>query len=344
MVTREVAIAAAPRIKIETPRVSGSISLKGARIDDLALIQFRDTVDPKSPAIVLFSPSGTPTPYYAEFGWVAGRGLARCGLPDQNTLWQQEGSGNLAPGSPVTLKYDNGDGLTFRRTIAIDERYLFTIKDDVTNVGNAPVTLYPFALISRHGTPKVEGYYILHEGLIGYLGDQGLQEFSYKKIDDDKVKNFKVTNGWLGITDKYWASALLPDTTAQLQARFSSNLVGTIRTYQTDYLQDPQTIAIGGTGIVQCAAVRRRQGSQRRRHQFSARRPRRLQQAARPQPLRSPDRLGLVLFHHQADVPGAGLVLSPGRQFRRRHPAGDGAGQDCSSSRSPTNPTPRWRR
>ena len=247
VVTREVAIAANPRIKIETPKVTGSISLKGARIDDLALTQFRITVDPKSPAIVLFSPSGTATPYYAEFGWVPATG-SQIRLPDRDTLWQQEGSGVLAPGSPVTLKYDNGDGLTFRRTIAVDERYLFTIKDDVTNVGNAPVTLYPFALISRHGTPKVEGYYILHEGLIGYLGDQGLQEYSYSKIDDDKVKNFKVTNGWLGITDKYWASALLPDTTAQLQARFSSNLVGSVRTYQTDYLQDPQTIAIGGTG------------------------------------------------------------------------------------------------
>ncbi|MFZ2156767.1 MAG: membrane protein insertase YidC [Bradyrhizobium sp.] len=247
VVTREVAINANPRIKIETPRVSGSISLKGARIDDLALVQFRNTVDPKSPAIVLFSPSGTATPYYAEFGWVAAAG-STVRIPDQNTVWQQEGSGSLAPNSPVTLKYDNGDGLTFRRTIAIDERYLFTIKDDVTNIGNAPVTLYPFALISRHGTPHVEGYYILHEGLIGYLGEQGLQEYGYKKIDDDKVKTFNVTNGWLGITDKYWASALLPDTTAKLQARFSSNLVGATRTYQTDYLQDPQTIAIGGTG------------------------------------------------------------------------------------------------
>ncbi|QWG23098.1 membrane protein insertase YidC [Bradyrhizobium sediminis] len=247
VVTREVAINANPRIKIETPRVSGSISLKGARIDDLALVQFRNTVDPKSPAIVLFSPSGTATPYYAEFGWVAAAG-STVRIPDQNTVWQQEGSGSLAPNSPVTLKYDNGDGLTFRRTISIDERYLFTIKDDVTNIGNAPVTLYPFALISRHGTPHVEGYYILHEGLIGYLGEQGLQEYGYKKIDDDKVKTFNITNGWLGITDKYWASALLPDTTAKLQARFSSNLVGATRTYQTDYLQDPQTIAIGGTG------------------------------------------------------------------------------------------------
>src|SRR6266699_2798751 len=247
VVSRDTAIASASRIKIDTPRVSGSISLKGARIDDLSLVQFRVTVDPTSPAIVLFSPSNTAELYYAEFGWVPASGMT-VKLPDQNTLWQQEGSGNLSPNSPVTLKYDNGDGLTFRRTISIDERYLFTINDDVSNVGNAPVTLYPFALISRHGTPQVSGYYILHEGLIGYLGDQGLQEYGYKKIDDAKTVNFKVTDGWLGITDKYWASALLPDTNAQLQARYSSNLVGTIRTYQTDYLQDAQTIAIGGTG------------------------------------------------------------------------------------------------
>src|SRR5712672_2946198 len=220
-VSRETAIASAPRIRIDTPRVSGSISLKGARIDDLALTQFRETVDPKSPAIVLFSPSGTANPYYAEFGWVPASG-STAKLPDQNTLWQQEGANSLSPNLPVTLKYENGDGLTFHRTIAIDDRYLFTIKDDVTNVGSAPVTLYPFALISRHGTPEVSGYYILHEGLIGYLGEQGLQEHGYKSVAEAPILGnggrgfeFNVTNGWLGITDKYWAAALLPDTSAR---------------------------------------------------------------------------------------------------------------------------------
>ena len=160
-------------------------------------------------------------------------------------VWQQDGSGSLTPTTPAVLKWDNGEGLTFRRTIAVDDHYLFTIKDEVSNVGNAPVTLYPFALISRHGTPQVSGYYILHEGLIGYL--DGLQEYAYKKIDEAKTVNFKATNGWLGMTDKYWASALLPDTSAQLQARFSSNPVGNVHTYQTDYLLDPVTVAIGGT-------------------------------------------------------------------------------------------------
>ena len=248
-IDRNAAIEFAPRVKIETPSVIGSISLKGARIDDVSLVKFRETVDPNSPPIVLYSPSGTAEPYYAEFGWVGAAG-STVRLPDRDTMWQQESIGSLTPSSPAVLKYDNGEGMTFRRTISVDDRYLFTIKDEVTNTGNAPVTLYPFALISRHGTPQVSGYYILHEGLIGYLGDQGLQQYTYKKIDEEKTVNFKVTDGWLGITDKYWASALLPDTNAQLQARYSSNLVGTVRTYQTDYLQDPQTIAIGGTGSV----------------------------------------------------------------------------------------------
>src|SRR5689334_2733088 len=247
VMSREAAIAATPRIKIDSPKVSGSISLKGARLDDVALNQYRETVDPKSPAIVLFSPSQTASPYYAEFGWVPAAG-STIRLPDQNTMWTQEGANALTPSSPVVLKYDNGEGLTFKRTISIDERYLFTVKDEVNNIGSTPATLYPYALISRHGTPEVSGYYILHEGLIGYLGEQGLQEYPYKKIDDAKQVEFNITNGWLGITDKYWASALLPDTTAKLKARFSSNPVGKIRTYQTDYLQEPQTIAIGGTG------------------------------------------------------------------------------------------------
>ena len=247
IVSRDAAIAASPRISIETPRLAGSIALKGARIDDLSLVQYRETVDPKSPAIVLYSPSGTAHPYYAEFGWVAASG-SNAKVPDQSTQWRQDGSGNLTPDHPVKLKWDNGEGLTFTRTISVDDRYLFTVKDDVTNNGAAPVTLYPFALISRHGTPQVSGYYILHEGMVGYLGDQGLQEYTYKKIAEAKSVNFKITDGWLGITDKYWASALLPGTGAALQARFSSSTIGNTPTYQTDYLESAQTIAPGGTG------------------------------------------------------------------------------------------------
>jgi YidC/Oxa1 family membrane protein insertase len=256
IVPREAAIAATPRVKIETPRLTGSISLKGGRIDDLSLVQYRETVDPNSPPIVLFSPSNTASPYYTELGWVPASG-STVRLPDTNTAWQQEGSNSLTPDSPVVLKYDNGDGLTFRRTIAIDDRYLFTIRDDVTNVSNAPVTLYPYALISRGGTPPVSGYSILHEGFIGYLGDKGLQELTYKNVDDGKPlpdnpdsKGYffnDVTNAWLGITDKYWAAALLPDTSATLaNAHFSTG--GRQKRYQADYMLPAQTINIGGVG------------------------------------------------------------------------------------------------
>jgi len=245
-VTREAALAGSPRVSIATDSLQGSIALKGGRIDDLALLKFRETVDPKSPPIFLLSPSGTADPFYAEFGWTGAAG-ANVKLPTSETVWTQSGSGALSINHPVTLTFDNGEGFEFRRTIAVDDKYLFTLKDEVTNKSANPVALYPYALISRHGTPHTAGYYILHEGLIGVLGDSGLQEFTYKNIEDKKAVNFDITNGWLGITDKYWAATLLPDTTARLKARFSTGMLGTIRTYQTDYLLDAQTIAPGAT-------------------------------------------------------------------------------------------------
>jgi YidC/Oxa1 family membrane protein insertase len=247
MQTREGMIAASPHIAIATPRLNGSIDLKGARIDNLSLEQYRETVDPGSPPIVLFSPSGTPEAYYAEFGWVPASGTTQK-LPGPETVWTQSGGGTLGVDHPVTLTYDNGEGLAFRRTIAVDDHYLFTIKDEVQNRSAAAVTLFPYALISRHGTPKTLGYYILHEGLIGVMGDQGEQEETYKKIEDKKEEHWDVTNAWLGFTDKYWASALLPDINAKVHARFSAGETAGQKTYQTDYLQDPQTIAPGTTG------------------------------------------------------------------------------------------------
>ena len=248
-VDRAAALAASPRVAIATGSLQGSIALKGGRIDDLALIKFRETVDPKSPPIILLSPSGTADPFYAEFGWTGTAG-ANVKLPTSETVWKQTSSGTLSVSHPVTLTYDNDEGLEFRRTIAVDDKYLFTIKDEVTNKGSSPVSLYPYALISRHGTPPTAGYYILHEGLIGVLGDSGLQEYTYKNIVEKKAVNFDVTNGWLGITDKYWAATLLPDTTARLRARFSTGTLGTVPTYQTDYLLDAQTVAPGATASV----------------------------------------------------------------------------------------------
>lgn len=246
-ISRDTVIAGTKRIPISTPTLTGSVSLKGGRVDDLSLVKYRETVNPNSRPIILLSPSGSPEPFYAEFGWVAGSG-APVKLPGPDTEWRQEGAGTIDVGRPAKLVYDNGEGLEFRRTIAVDNRYLFTVTDEVSNKSSVPVTLFPYALISRHGTPPTLGYYILHEGLIGVLGDHGLQEVTYSDVEKKKEIAFDATNGWLGITDKYWAMALLPDRAAHLRARFSAGLLGAIKTYQTDYLLDPVTVTPGSTG------------------------------------------------------------------------------------------------
>ena len=197
--------------------------------------------------MVLLAPSGAPLPFYAEFGWVAAAGNTMP-LPNSDTVWKQQGNGTLGVDRPVTLVHDNGQGLEFRRTISVDDKYMFTVRDEVVNKGAEPATLYPYALISRHGHPKLEGFYILHEGLIGVFGEQGLKEVGYADIEKQKQIPFKATNAWLGITDKYWAATLVPDTSAAIQAVFSAGLAGTTKTYQTHYLLDSVTIEPGATG------------------------------------------------------------------------------------------------
>src|SRR4029077_7753264 len=142
--------------------ITGSIALKGGRLDDVSLIKYHETGDSHSPSIVFVAPSGRSTPFYSEFGWTAAAGT-NTKVPGPDTLWRQEGTGALSVGHPVTLVYDNGEGLAFRRTITSDDKYMFSLKDEVVNRGAEPVTLYPYALVSRHGTPQTQGYYILHE-------------------------------------------------------------------------------------------------------------------------------------------------------------------------------------
>ncbi|MFG1477182.1 membrane protein insertase YidC [Xanthobacter sp. V4C-4] len=243
--TREEAVAATPRALIETPRLKGSISLRGGRVDDLLLTEYHETVDPKSPNIVLLSPSGAPHPFYAEFGWTSAAG-AGVKVPGPDTLWSSSG-GKLAPGAPLVLTWDNGGGLTFRRTFTVDDHYMFAVKDEVDNKTAGAVTLYPYALVSRHGLPKVEGFYILHEGLIGVLGDAGLQEIAYSKLDKDKPQTFSATGGWLGITDKYWAATVIPDQSVKVDAKFSSALQGGTPTFQADFLAAPKTVEPGAS-------------------------------------------------------------------------------------------------
>ncbi len=242
--TRAEALARSPRIAIDTPRVVGSVALKGGRIDDLSLKDYRETVNPDSPIIVLLSPSGGPNPFYAEFGWVPGAG-ANVAVPAADTLWTAPEGATLTPDKPLVLTWDNGAGLTFRRTLTIDTNYMFHVVDEVENTTAAPVALHPYALVSRHGTPHTLGYYILHEGLIGVTSEGGLHEIKYKDIAERKSETFPSVGGWLGITDKYWAATVIPGAEEKVQARFSAAQAGNDLTYQTDFLGDAVTVAPG---------------------------------------------------------------------------------------------------
>ncbi|MEM9634270.1 MAG: membrane protein insertase YidC [Pseudomonadota bacterium] len=244
--SREQALAASDRVIIDTPRLEGSINLQGARLDDLRLKDYHETVDKSSPTIVLFSPKGSPNSYYSDYGWVADPG-ANIALPGPDTLWSVEGDANLSPTTPLTLTWDNGGGLTFKRTYSVDENYMFTVAQSVENASSDAVTLYPYGLIARQGTPETTGFFILHEGLLGVFGEEGLQEVDYSDLEEEgTIRPAKVDQGWLGITDKYWASTLIPVPGQEFQPSFShSTATGN---FQTDFLGNGVTVAAGQTG------------------------------------------------------------------------------------------------
>ncbi|HEX3863898.1 MAG TPA: membrane protein insertase YidC [Stellaceae bacterium] len=242
--TREQALNDQPRLRIKTPRLHGSIALTGGRIDDLTLATYHDTIDPDSPEVVLLWPTGTKEPYFAEFGWVAD--TAGIKVPGADTKWTATG-GPLTPQAPVTLTWDNGAGLVFSRTISIDENYMFTVQDAVRNTGSAPVSLTPYSLISRSGTPPVSGYYILFEGLIGDL-DGSLREVKYTSLTPGKPTDYESTGGWLGFTDKYWETALIPDQKEKIKARFTHTVENGVARYQSDFTGAAVTIQPGASG------------------------------------------------------------------------------------------------
>jgi YidC/Oxa1 family membrane protein insertase len=243
--SRDAALAASPRVPIATARVSGSINLRGGRLDDLHLNDYRETVDPKSPTIILLSPAGAPDGYFAEYGWIGAAGTT--GLPGPETVWTAPEGAKLTEASPVTLTYDNGAGLVFTRKIAVDANYMFTVTDAVANAGGAPVDLTPYGRVVRLGEPVTAGYFILHEGMIGVFGDQGLEEVKYKDlVDAPPTVMPKVDKGWLGITDKYWAAALIPPAGKSFEGRFSRAAEPALL-YQADFKSDPLTVPAGGS-------------------------------------------------------------------------------------------------
>jgi len=234
------------RVVIDTPRIRGSILLRGALFDDLLLTDYRETIEPDSDKIHMLAPRYARKPYYAYFGWRADD--QNLTLPNSTTPWQQRGSGDLTVDSPVVLEWENGQGLRFERTIAIDSDFMFTVTDRVTNETGAPVDLSPFGVIERRYLPPTTGFFILHEGLLGVF-DETLTEVDYDELlDDDQGEMVqRTTGGWLGFTDKYWLAALIPDQTSPFTGTFRHDLRGTGDRFSSYFTMAPSTLADGGS-------------------------------------------------------------------------------------------------
>ena len=223
-----------PRVQLNSNETSGSISLKGARIDDITLTQYRETLDADSSLINLLLKSNEKNPYFIEHGWSSPDGLK---VPNGKTLWKSS-KNLLSPDTSVTLSWDNGEGIIFYQDISVDDTFMFTINQRVKNNTNNAVTLYPYGLIRRTGEPETTKFFVLHEGPLGVF-DGTLSEKSYEDLAESGQKGINIkpaeSGGWTGLTDKYWMTALLPDQNEKYSFtyRYLNSSGGQ---YQTDFL------------------------------------------------------------------------------------------------------------
>ncbi len=238
---RAKVVGQSPRLQIDTPSVSGSLSLRGARIDDLFLKGYRETVDPKSPAVELLRPEGAKFAWFAEFGWT---GANLPGLPTPDTVWTLVQGQVLSPGKPVVLRYDNGQGLIFTRKIEVDDKFMFTVTDTVANTTGAVLNLTPYGSIQRQGVPPEANGATAHEGALGVLDDE-LRLIKYKAWKKDGEKNFSSDGGWLGITDKYWLAAMVPDQAENVHASFRVTQAAGVDIYESAFVAQSRNVAPG---------------------------------------------------------------------------------------------------
>jgi len=220
MLSVEDSISDSPRIEINTPGISGSIRLNGLIIDDITLKAYQETLDKDSANIRFLSPLKTGNGHEVSFGWIQAKN-SDFDIPNRNTPWKLTGYNNvLTLESPLTFEWKNDTGQTFQSTIALSDEYLFEITQNIINNGTNSIIVNNAAKITRESTPDLSGMFILHEGLVGVL-DEKLEQIDYDDLADDKVYNFDSNNGWLGFTDKYWLTALIPEQGESFKGIFS---------------------------------------------------------------------------------------------------------------------------
>ena len=229
----------------ETSRIKGSISLIGARFDDVILKDYKDTIKPESKQVTLLSPNNTLNPYFLELGWMSQENI---NLPNKNSEWQLIEGKELGPENHITIKWVSPEGIEFFRKIEIDNDYLITVEQKVTNVSKKDISLTQYGRINRTGTPKTSGFYILHEGPIAVLNER-LIEIDYDDIIEEGSKSVISKGGWVGITDKYWLAALIPDQRSRIEGGFKAALKNVER-YQAQYTSNEIVLEKGETASV----------------------------------------------------------------------------------------------
>lgn len=238
-------LAATQRLSVDTPELAGSISVTGNRIDDISLKNYFEHEDRKDP-VALMMPAGTQHPHYAEFGWLGDN----IRTPDKDTVWTVKSGDMLTPASPVTLTWNNGDGLEFERTLTIDNKFLITITQRVKNSGDHPVTLYPYAALVHRGIPpRYKGDTMVHEGAIAYVGED-LHETRYSELLEEKPQSYESKTGWIGFGQKYWLTALVPPQGQDHTYRIHATPPKTKTSeplFQTDIRGAAKSVAVGET-------------------------------------------------------------------------------------------------
>ena len=233
-ISRGEALKEGDRVSIENSNLAGSISLRGAIIDDIVLKNYRETLDKNSKPIVVLSPKKSDEGYFVESGWATTKSDIK--VPDNNSIWQIRDGKKLTPTSPVTLEWNNREGIIFSKKIEVDNKYLFKITETIRNEKNKTIELFHYSQITKNTKPTTENFYILHEGLIGVV-DKNLKEETYSTIEKEK-KTYAGKSGWFGITDKYWMSAIIPESGKSFKGEYSF-----ANSYKANFIISEPTIA-----------------------------------------------------------------------------------------------------
>ena len=233
-ISRGEALKEGDRVSIENSNLAGSISLRGAIIDDIVLKNYRETLDKNSKPIVVLSPKKSDEGYFVESGWATTKSDIK--VPDNNSIWQIKDGKKLTPTTPVTLEWNNREGIIFSKKIEVDNKYLFKITETIRNEKNKTIELFHYSQITKNTKPTTENFYILHEGLIGVV-DKNLKEETYSTIEKEK-KTYAGKSGWFGITDKYWMSAIIPESGKSFKGEYSF-----ANSYKANFIISEPTIA-----------------------------------------------------------------------------------------------------